>query len=54
MADSSRFVFVPGPSDPGSANIYPRTPSRMEGTNMTANMGDKLSQCTPTASCNKP
>lgn len=26
IAESSRFVFVPGPADPGSANIFPRPP----------------------------
>ena len=26
VAESSRFVFVPGPADPGSANIFPRPP----------------------------
>ena len=26
IAESSRFVFVPGPTDPGSANIFPRPP----------------------------
>ena len=26
ICESSRFVFVPGPTDPGSANIFPRPP----------------------------
>lgn len=26
LVESSRFIFVPGPSDPGFANIFPRPP----------------------------
>ena len=26
LRDESKFVFVPGPADPGSPNIYPRPP----------------------------
>ena len=24
LVEQSRFLFVPGPADPGSANIFPR------------------------------
>ena len=54
VAESLRFAFVPGPADPGSAIIYPRPPSRMEGNNVKAKMGEELSQCTPTDSNIKP
>jgi DNA polymerase epsilon subunit 2 len=26
LKDESKFLFVPGPSDPGSPTIYPRAP----------------------------
>ena len=26
LANNSKFIFVPGPNDPGYANIYPRPP----------------------------
>ena len=52
VTESSRFVFVPDPANPGSASIFPRP--RMEGNNITAKMGKDLSQGPKTDTCIKP